>query len=90
MFNIYTFLTYFNFTRSSLGEKNYLQEELDVSGFRYAVYSLTCFRQLCKLLCINVLAIGKREVASLLILKSSACVLEREARENKVKKVEAI
>lgn len=52
-----------------------------MSGFRYAVYSLTCFGQLYNVLCINVLAVGRREVASLLILESSACVLESEARE---------
>lgn len=67
-----------------------MQEELDVSGFRYAVYSLTCITQLCKVLCINVLAVGRRKIASLLILESSACVLESGARENKIKKTEVI
>lgn len=85
------FSPYFNFKRSSPGEKkNYLQEELDVFGFRYTVYSLRCIRQLCKVLCIDVLAVGRIKVASLLILESSACVLESGARETKEKHVEVI
>lgn len=67
-----------------------MQEELDMSGFRYAVYSLTCITQLCKLLCLNVLADGRRKIAPLLILESSASVWESGARENKIKKTEVI
>lgn len=54
------------------------------------MYSLICFRQLCKVLCVNVLAVGRRKIASLLILESSTCVLESGARENKEEKVEVI
>lgn len=85
------FSPYFNSKRSSPGEKkNYLQEELDVLGFRYTVSSLSCVRQLCRVLCIVVLAVGRIKIASLLILESSACVLESGARETKEKQVKVI
>ena len=85
------FSLYFSFKRSSPGEKkNYLQAELDVLGFSNTVYSLTSSRQLCKILCINVLAVGRIKIASLLLLESSACVLESGAKETKEKQVEVI
>lgn len=86
------FSLYCNFKRSSPGEekKNYLQGELEVLGFRYTVDSLRCVRQLGKVLCINVLAVGRMKIASLLILESSACVLESGARKTKERQAEVI
>lgn len=59
-------------------------------GFRYTVDSLRCVRQLGKVLCINVLAVGRIKMASLLIGESSACVLESGARKMRERQVEVI
>ena len=61
-----------------------MQEDLDVSAFKYTIYSLKLL--LTALLYVNVLVVRRREMASLLILGSSVCVLKSEARENKGKK----
>lgn len=54
-----------------------------MSGFRYTVCSLTCFGQLCEVLCISMLAVGRRKIASLLILESSVCISESKTRNKK-------
>lgn len=61
-----------------------MQEDLDVSAFKYTIYSLKLL--LTALLYVNVLVVRRREMASLLILGSSVCVLKSGARENKGKK----